>query len=199
MSLAFDVASHTYRWNGQKVPSVTSVLSPLVNYNQVPWAVLERARLEGVAIHKTIELYLNNDLESLPQWLQPRLDAFKKFQGESNFVIEGSERKVYHATHQYAGTLDLIGTVNDEISVIDLKRSFFAGPAIGIQIAAYLEAENDRRKREKSPKAKHRYALQLMANGNYKLEPYNDPNDFAVFLALLTLRKWRQQHESAEH
>ena len=198
MSLAFDAASHTYRWNGQRVPSVTSVLSPLVNYNQVPWAVLERARLEGVAIHKTIELYLHNDLESLPQWLQPRLDAFKKFQAESQFVVDASERKVYHTAHQYAGTLDLSGVLNDEHSIIDIKRSFFAGAAIGVQLAAYQEAENDRRKREKLPKIKRRYALQLMQNGNYKLECYDDSNDFAVFLALLTLKKWRSQHEQAD-
>ena len=199
MTLRFDPESHRYFWDDVHVPNVTSILSPLVDYARVPWAVLEKARQEGVAMHKMVELYVADDLDeqALPEWLRPRLEAFQKFQAESGFKVEGSERRVYHVAHRYAGTLDLVGDMNGDLTVIDIKRSLFAGPAIGLQLAAYQEAENDRRKREKLPKATKRYALQLRAKGDYKLEPYEDKNDFAVFLALLTLKRWRETHEPA--
>ena len=150
-------------------------------------------------MHRMVELFIHDDLDegALPAWLKPRLAAYQKFLTDTGFSCEASEHLVYHIAHEYAGRLDLIGTMNGDISVIDIKRSLFAGPAIALQLAAYQEAENDARKRAKLPKAKRRYALQLRANGRYKLEPYEDQTDFAVFLAFLTAYKWRQQHESA--
>lgn len=199
MTLTFDAAKHRYYWDGEVVPNVTTVLSSVVNYSAVPLAVLEKARLEGTAIHKMIEYYVNEDLdiEYLPDWLRPRLAAFQKFMAETQFEASGTERRIYHPAHKYAGTLDLDGLLNNEIAIIDIKRSLFAGAAIGLQLAAYMEAENVRRKQEKLPKAKKRYALQLKANGDYRLEPYDDPNDFAVFLALLTVRRWKEKNESS--
>ena len=202
MTLRFEPSSHRYFWNDALVPNVTSILAPLVDYSRMPWAMLERARLEGTAIHKMIELYVADDLDedSLPEWLRPRLKAFRDFEIDTGFNVEWSELHVYHVAHKYAGTLDLVGPMaNDNaLAVIDIKRSLFAGPAIGLQLAAYLEAENDRRKREKLPKATKRYALQLQSTGRYKLEPYEDQTDFAVFLALLTLKRWRETHESSQ-
>lgn len=196
--LSFEPSSHRYFWDGQHVPGVTSILSSVVDYSRIPAGVLERARQEGTAIHKMIELYEADDLddEALPDWLRPRFCAYLQFLSDTRFQVHNSERKVFHRVHKYAGQLDLDGELKDEMAIIDIKRSLFAGPAIGLQTAAYQEAENDRRKREKLPKITRRYALQLKDDGSYKLEPYTDPQDFATFLALLTLQRWRQKNGS---
>lgn len=198
--LRFEPDGHRYYWNGVRVPSVTSILAPLTDYSRMPRAVMDRARQEGEHIHKMIELYLANNLDekTLPDWLRPRLVAFRKFQVQTGFRCEASERAVYHVAHQYAGRLDLVGELGGQLAVIDIKRSLFAGAVIGLQLAAYQEAENDGRKRASQEKTKLRYALQLRDDATYRLEPYTEHTDFAVFLAFLTAHKWRQQHESAD-
>src|SRR3990167_2909437 len=158
MSLTFEPRAHRYFWNGKQVPNVTTVLAPLTDYSKIHYAVLDRARQEGEHMHRMVELFIHDDLDegALPAWLKPRLAAYQKFLTDTGFSCEASEHLVYHIAHEYAGRLDLIGTMNGDISVIDIKRSLFAGPAIALQLAAYQEAENDARKRAKLPKAKRR-------------------------------------------
>jgi len=182
------------------VPNVTRALSLLVDYSRMPAGVLERARQEGVAIHKTIELYVNDDLDEdgLPEWLVPRLAAYKKFVADTGFVAISSEQRVYHQAFGYAGQLDLDGTLRVRqgrtekavAAVVDVKRSFFAGRAIGLQTAAYAAAL------EQSARGKaitrRRYALQLRAEGTYRLEPFDDPSDLTNFLACLTVHRLKE-------
>lgn len=199
--LTFDEPTHVYRFNGKIVPNVTRVLKPLVDYSRIPPEVLERARQEGVAIHKTVELYVNQDLDEdkLPEWLWPRLNAFKRFVEETGFIMHGSEKKVYHSAHGYAGTLDLSGALprlHGDLAVLDVKRSLYAGPVIGLQLAAYLEGENDQRRREKQSKLKRRHALQLKPNGRYALTEHKDEGDFPVFVGLLNAYKFCERHEN---
>lgn len=195
--LTFDEPSHAYAWNGVRVPSVTQVLAPLMNYSFVNPEALEVARQEGMAIHKTVELYCRNDLDEddLPDWLGPRLDAFKKFVADTQFQMTGSEELVYHETYKYAGTFDLSGTLalrrKRVEALIDIKRSFAAGPVIGLQVAAYAVAQAHGLSLDK---AMHRYALQLRADGTYRLEAFEDPTDFTVFLACLSMHKWKERH-----
>lgn len=197
--LTFDEASHTYRYAGRVVPNVTRILAGLTDYSAIPADVLARAQAEGTAIHKTVELYLAGDLDedALPDWLRPRLAAFRSFQADTQFAVAGSERRVYHATYNYAGTLDLAGTLSVGRhrvgAVIDIKRNFTAGPAIGLQLAAYLAAHND--EMGKDPlRLTHRFALQLRDDGGYRLQPFEDRTDFATFLASLTIHNWRTRH-----
>jgi len=79
--LTFDEPSHVYRWRGEVVPSVTQILSPLVNYAMVPPEALERARLLGQAVHRMTELHDLDDLDedSLTPEMLPYLAGWKKF------------------------------------------------------------------------------------------------------------------------
>lgn len=195
--LTFDPVLHRYFWHGDRVPNVTSVLDALTDFSRVPAEVLEHARQEGTAIHKTIELHCANDLdeETLPEWLRPRLAAFKRFELETGFICYGSERRVFHSAHHYAGTEDLEGMtpkLHKDHSIIDIKRSFFAGATIGLQLAAYLEARNAERRKEKLPKIKRRYALQLRDDGTFRLREFENPVDFTVFVGLLNAYRWCQ-------
>lgn len=186
--LTFDEEAHRYYWDGKPVPSVTQVLRGLTDYSMVDAETLERARAQGVAIHKTIELYERDDLDELPAWLEPYLDAWMKFKSETRFNVLSSEERVYHQTFGYAGTYDLDGVMSTERALVDLKRSFMAGPAIGLQLSGYLAAARH------LPSDTKRFALQLREDGSYRLIEFTDKSDFQTFLAALTLWKWRAKN-----
>lgn len=193
--LVFYEAEHKYFWNDRPVPNVTSILGPLYDLSMIPVDTLERARQEGVAMHKMVELDVRGALDesTLPDWMVPRLAAWRKFVADTGFVCIESEYRVFHPIYQYAGTLDLFGTFRDGPAVfIDLKRSFAAGPVIGLQLAAYHEAYCAQ---QKVGKAANRYALRLDDTQSYRLEPFSDKSDFGTFLALLTIQRWKEKNQ----
>lgn len=191
--LTFEEIAHEYRWNGAVVPSVTQILAPLVDYSHIPPAALEVARQKGVAVHKMVELDCKGDLDEdgLPDWMRPALERWRKFVAESGFEMIESEYRVFHPTYKFAGTLDLLGKMNEGVAFIDVKRSFAAGPVIGLQLAAYHEAYCAQ---EKVGKSANRYALKLSEAGPYRLEPFTDKNDFSTFLSLLTIHNFKRKH-----
>ncbi len=199
--LTFSAEGHQYFWNGRPVVNVTRVLSLITDYSSIAEHVLNHARDEGIAIHKLVELYCHGDLDedSLPDWLKPRLAAFKKFVADTGFEIAESEQRVYHERHGYAGQLDFHGTIRQRHgrkdvqlpAIVDVKRSFYAGRAIGLQLAAYAAAL-DSKGRSRVGVAWRRYALQLRDNGEYRLKQFADPSDLANFLALLTTYRLKE-------
>jgi hypothetical protein len=194
MQLQFDEAAHKYTLGGKTLPSVTQVLGPLTDYTVVDSDALEIARQKGVAIHKMVELYCVGDLdeESLPEWLKPVLKAWKQFVANTGFQVDGSEVRSHHPIFGYAGTFDLTGTVKTKKGfprwLVDIKRSLYAGRVIGLQLAGYKKIwEYD----HKGQVINNRFALVLGENGQYRLTEFADPKDENVFLAALTMHKWR--------
>lgn len=189
--LTFDEPTHTYRWHGVAVPSVTQIIKPIApSYSFVNPEQLESARQQGVAIHKMVELDCADDLDedTLPDWLRPYRAAWRKFVDDTGFVVEQSEHRGYNPALRYAGTLDLRGRNRKGAPwLIDLKRSFLAGRAIGVQLAAYAAFD-----RTCSP---HRFGLQLRADASYRLREFNDPSDWATFVACLTLHRYNERSD----
>jgi hypothetical protein len=197
--LSFDEAAHQYFWQGKPVVNVTRVLKPLVDYSHIPDAVLETARRKGVAVHRMVELDAAGDLDTttIPDWMQGCYRALCRFKDETGFEVWASERKLYHPNYQYAGTLDLVGLMPKLKNaqgpcLVDLKRSFYAGPVIGVQLAAYKEPWD--KAEGKDMRIRHRFALRLDEDGKYRLEPFEDTADFSVFLSLLTIHNWKERH-----
>lgn len=200
--LAFDAASHTYTWSGKPVPNVTRIIAPLTDYAKIPPETLEKARQQGIQIHKMVELSCLGRLDvdhlmtdEAMAWLRPYYKAWLKFLSETGFELWLSEQRVYHRRLGYAGTLDLVGILTKtklrDPAVLDVKRSFYAGRAIGVQTAAYDDAYNQGA--EKDLRTRHRLGLQLRADENYRLQEYANRNDYGVFLACLTLHNWNAQ------
>lgn len=182
--LTFDEASHTYRFNGNVVPGVTSILSPLTDFSRVPPHVLEAASNFGKAVHLACEL---DDLRTLDEHqldpaLVPYLEGWRKFSQDYAVEWESIEQPIYHSTMNYAGTPDRFGMVKGEFTVVDIKSTAQLYPSVGPQLSAYANAEGH-------PFAK-RLAVQLKADGTYVAKPYTDPTDWPVFASLLTLRNW---------
>lgn len=186
--LTFDAATHTYRYNGQVVPGVTTVLQPLSNFDAVPPQVLQAASDFGTAVHLACELddLGELDIERLDESLVPYLKAWRKFSAEHNVGWEKIEHQVYHGTMRFAGTLDRFGLVNGRRTVVDIKSSVQLYPSVGPQLAAYANALTE-------PFA-DRMAVQLKADGTYVAKTYTEPSDWPVFCSLLTLRTWCARH-----
>lgn len=194
--LTFDEETHTYRFEGRKVPSVTTVIAPLSQYlTQIPRDVLEEKRLLGKYVHQASELADIGDLDWDTLWgpARPYVEAWRQFVADTGFtaVVDGIEARLYHMKFRYAGTADRIGILGGQAAVLDLKTSETLEPAYGVQLAAYQEAWN-----EANPKAKitMRKAVQLRPDGTYRVETYRGADDFSVFLSCLTLYHWKEKY-----
>ncbi len=185
--LTFNEDCHEYAYAGRKIPGVTSVLAPYSDFSMVPKDVLEDARKRGQAVHKMVELEVRDELDEddLPGWLDDYLFQWRRFRVASGLVVLYSERRVYSAKYGYAGTLDLVATVNGRRSLLlpDVKSGVTMKTA-GPQTAAYLQALG-----EELPElaGADRRILTLTDKKCVLSEPYRSPRDLKTFLAALHL------------
>ncbi len=188
--LAFDQGTHTYRLDGKVVPSVTQVLECLHDWSRVPRDLLEAKRQLGTAVHIACELDDANDLveESVHESVRGYLEGYRKFKREMRPEVLAVETKVANHAMHYAGTLDRVLGVDGIKWLVDLKSCTQVHAPVGPQTAAYLAALGD-------PSITRRAALQLKPDGTYKFHPLNDPSDIAVFMACLTVHRFKEKHQ----
>ena len=197
--LTFDEPAHQYFWQGRPVPNTTRIIAHLTDYSHIPPDRLVRLQEEGKAVHKLVELDCRNDLntDTLPDWLKPHYAAWCRFKEDTGFECWDAERRVYHEKLGYAGTLDLAGILpklpkTRDAAIIDVKRSLYGGPAIGLQTVSYEDGRNALV--PKDQRTRLRFALVLGADGAYRLTQYSDPDDRGAFLACLQQWYWRAKH-----
>src|ERR1700738_26321 len=125
MNLELDTATHTYRFNGAVVPSVTQVLSPLEDFSMVRPDVLEAARQFGQHVHIACDLFNRGELEwsTLDVSLVPYVEAWKQFIDESGAVVIASEFRVFHEQLGYAGSPDCALAWGKRIVIPDIKST----------------------------------------------------------------------------
>lgn len=194
MDLTFDEATHTYRLGGQVVPSVTQLLKPIApDFAGIPPAVLEAKRQLGQEVHFACQLDDEDDLDedTVPEAVEPYLQAWRKFKADTGAEVLVNERKLAHPTLRYAGTLDRLVRVRaGGVYLIDLKTSVSMSSHFGVQLAGYqllLETDDDF-----AGVKLERKGLQLRDDGTYRLIPYVNPNDAACFRALLSIHNWKE-------
>jgi hypothetical protein len=193
--IEFDEANHLYFIGGKPMPAVSEILRPLLDFSRIPPDALEFARERGTAVHKATELHDLGmlDEDSIDDHVRPYLDAWKQFRSDTGFYPTLIEHRVYSETYGYCGTIDRQGVMTKLAgspgALLDIKTPVQLGPAVGIQLAAYQEAL--RRDGILSPL---RFAVQLRNDGLYRLVSFTDKSDFGVFIALMTVRKWRDRN-----
>ena len=190
---------HEYWLEGDRLPSVSEIIAPLVDYSMVPEDRLAFAKDRGTAVHKACEL---DDLGTLDEssvdeeHVLPYLQAYRKFRTECEFEPEIIERPYYCKTLRVAGTPDRGGTMllpsstgrkRRVTAVVDLKTVAEMKPVIGVQLAGYalLMERNGF-----VPEA--RIGLQLRKDGTYRVRTFG--NEVPTFLSLRNLWSWRQKH-----
>lgn len=182
--LTFDQDTHTYHWNGQRVPGVTSILKALHSFDGVPADVLKAAGERGTAVHLCCE-YLDRgilDESSIDPAISGYVDAWRLFCAEMRPEWSHIEHQCYHEALRYAGTFDRAGRMGGDKWLLDIKTSAAAHRVWGVQTAAYTNAAKltDHR----------RGTVQLRADGTYRLIEWKEPTDFPTFCALLTVNNF---------
>ncbi len=181
---AYDATMRIGTMGGVIIPSVTELVRP-IGYQ------LSGNFSRGLAIHHACFLLGKGKLDwkSVDDSIMPYVLAFEKFLKQTGFKVRRAEDRLFHPTLGYHGQLDIEGTwnVNEYPQLIDVK-SYRPDATTGIQLAGYdMLLPALKLPRERS-------ALELDKKGNWTRHAFDDPNDKAVFLSLLNIRAWRQNH-----
>lgn len=208
MSLTFDAAAHVYTLDGVVVPSVTGILkaSGLIDFSQIPPAVLEVARARGERTHRAIHYYNEGDLDwsTLDDGDRPRVNAWLRFIEQRKFQILKAEFRVYSRRYGYAGTGDVLGLLDGKLALADFKLGKPEDVAADLQTSAYVGALYEM-KGDSDPSCDwvrdvmahkgplQRFSIQLPANGTPKVDLYQNPMDFREFVALVEARRIVEQ------
>jgi hypothetical protein len=136
-----------YHINGRGIPSVTELLSFIDSEGLIGWAnrigrqgldnkeVANKAAEFGTMVHESIENYLKGKKYTD----NVCLDAFKEWwTGINSFHrvrIIGQEQSI--VCEYFAGTYDLLITIDDKPYLVDFKTSNHVGYKYFMQLAAY--------------------------------------------------------------
>jgi hypothetical protein len=191
----FNSETHIYRFGGRIIPSVTGILKDAgiikfgINGSELQ---NERAMSRGKAVHAACHYLDDGNLQwnTVDDELIPYIVAYEKFKKDTNFKPNRIEERLFNSTFCFAGTLDREGTwnINNNHTLIDLKTGSVPDWT-ALQTAGYdLLLPTLSKPRE-------RYALQLKETGDYALVPFRDSQDKNLFLSLVSLYWWKQQHD----
>ncbi len=183
--LIVDATAHTYTLDGVQLPSVTGILRAAGIIDTTFFTAPGRER--GSQVHEALHYYDVGDLDetSVPEHLKGYVAAYQKFLGVSGFKPLLIEMPVHSRKHGFAGRLDRFGLLNSNCVLIDIKTG--KAPAwVSLQLAAYVLAL---REIEQYPAPIQRMALELTADGKFKLKSYDDPADTNRFLQALAVAK----------
>jgi hypothetical protein len=187
-TLHFEAASHTYKLlpRGIVLPSVSSILRPIVDFSRVPPSALEFARARGTAVHKACELFdLGTlDTEDLDPQLEGYVSGWMKFMHEFKPELTQIETPGYHKTYLYAGTPDRWATHKGKRILIDMKATHSLNPSVSVQLSGYSMMAD-------AP-ADELWSVRLLSNGGFERTVHAHEN--ATFMALLNVFMWKRKN-----
>ena len=192
MNLEFFESGHIYRVDGKVVPSVTQILEPLNNFDNVPPHVLETAAERGKAVHRLCEYHDYGQEVDVPWELSGYLDAWIAFLAGTGCEVELIELRLYHEAMGYAGTLDrLLRHPKGKRVLGDIKATYDHVPTVGPQTAAYEWLWNSN---NEDDHIDERWSIRLMKDGKFDLVPLKERSDFSIFTSALNISNWRAKH-----
>lgn len=194
--LAFEPDSHTYRYHGRVVPSVTQVLESWSTMRNLPPELLAIAGRRGHLVHEATELDDHDDLNEA--WAESvgvlgHVRGWRRFRREHEFEPVAIEYRVYSSEHRFAGTLDRFGPMRwpgarnraSLDALIDIK-SGVSDPTHCMQTAGYAGPIGHR-----GPRG----CVYLHPDGTYDLQPHAvGTGDWIDFLACLRHYRWKERH-----
>lgn len=129
----------------------------------------------------------------------PFVTAYRQFIEDYSPMFKSLERMVFSEVHGYGGTFDFIAEIAGATYLIDTKTSKASYAETALQLAALANADfcglPGDPKRYKIPPIERYAVLHIRPDQyarGYRLIEYRvGPDDFAAFLACLTLTNWR--------
>lgn len=202
--LTFDEAKHEYRWNGEKVPSVTKITGLLDDFSAIPPDILARKAMIGKATHAGVEIINKGgevDPDSVHDAVRGYLRGYQRFLYENPCRVVLTEQLVYSERFGFAGRLDVLLQMlerkvgfwdRDQLWLPDVKTVAQLRASTQVQTAGYLLALPDQGvPRSQIPRG----VIQLKPDSSYHLEAHHGSADEQCFLALLNVYNWRKLNE----
>ncbi len=154
------------------------------------------ARELGTRVHSFADRWFPDNKFELVQELlkiddekeRKAISAFIEFLKNNKIERQFGERKIYSKKYKYAGTVDFVGKINNELVVADYKTSSAIYPEYFLQTAAYAQALEE----ELKIKIKKTMIVRVSKTGRLEVkENQNWKKDVPVFLASLDVYKWQ--------
>jgi hypothetical protein len=197
----FEPTGHVYRdEEGNRVLSVTQVFQilGLTDYGDVNPATLKHKSEIGIAVHKALELLLQNNLDwdtvdeiamnyviGAELWFRNMKFQLGACEQQGIFEIYGM--KIGYQYDQ-RGSIEYQGQRHHVI--VDLKTALKESPAWPLQTAAYVLAAPPL-----DPSEQYlRVVLHLQKDGRVKPIYYKDPQDQQTFLYMAYTAVWKMNH-----
>ena len=137
--LTFEQETHTYRFDGKVIPSVTQVMKQASedHYAGISPQRLAVAADRGTRVHKAIELY-ELGIEVIDPEVKPYVTNYRVAKALNH--IEPHEQELMLSNGIFAGTVDMLADVKGQQVLIDLKATAkFNKELAEIQLAGYVE------------------------------------------------------------
>ena len=166
------------------LPSVTTIISPYIDFSMVPEATLAQATERGTQVHKLCSAYAQNIYTPVASEYAGYFTSFKVWFDEYVEEVIYVEKELIDKTYGFMGHLDFYGRLKSlGMALIDLKTPIALYKAWKVQLSAYHRLLLvDKRKVDVVA------SLQLDAYGKIpRMVRYENTNaeDFNVFLGLL--------------
>ncbi len=186
-ALTFDAETHTYRIDGERVPSVTQVLQG-AGIIDTRWFT-EEACTRGTYVALATQWHDEGtlDYDALDEGLKPYLRAWEGFMRAVDAKIVLIEERVFNPTLRYAGTLDRLLEWGGRLWLVDIKTGSKAAWH-SLQTAAYAECLGTPRRA-----TVHRASIVLAEDATYKFSPHRSSSDRDVFRSALNLYHWKSE------
>ena len=123
MNLTFNEEKHEYRLGDKILPSVSEIMKAITTffYKDVPQMALDIACERGTQVHKAIlDFELFDDYEIEDKY-KPYFESYLKFKEDYKPEILHQEKMLTNG--EFAGTIDYICKIDNEIWLIDHKTS----------------------------------------------------------------------------
>jgi hypothetical protein len=187
----FDPSDHSYYLGDRRLIGVSEAIQAagLKDFSRIDPTVLERAQQRGTAVHLACHYLDDGDLDwsTVSPEIEPYVRAWERFKADTGLIINETEHPRYHATLGFAGTPDRLVTLGGHNGTLDLK-TYKPDDAVGIQLGAYSYLGYGPQPSFNAPK---RWGLWLKDDGKYKMTEFTDRGDEAVFMAALTIAKFK--------
>ena len=189
-----------------RVSQIAGLLDPGA-YQFVKDSAMVTASRRGTWVHEAIDRFHtagrwelgNYDVDSVTA---PYYGGYMDFLSDTGAEPLEGEKVVYHRTYRYAGRLDKLFRIQGRLTVVDFKVTAAMPKTVWVQLAAYMEAENDAIKAilypNYPPLITDRAALRLKPNEKYQLRRPSElfAEDLRVFLALLQILRWKEKQSN---
>lgn len=192
MPLVFHEETHQYFLGGKEIPSVSMLLEPLNKsvYQSIPRDILEAAADRGKAVHKATEnIDAGLQFDFCEEWFG-YIEAYTNFKKEHSIKWFASEQMYASKKHKFAGTVDRIGMVDGNFSILDIKTTATIHKTLVIPQLTFYEMLYD--EEVGIDKIEKRYILQLQKKGTYILQEF-EPNT-KLTKALLEVYKFKEKN-----